>query len=85
MNKPFPFIECCLYTKDGGYVETVKLPPFKTLPDVEVWGTRVFQLTLAPSFVAAKNVPMDAPVYVEAFVWAVIDLEPPHGIPENAT
>jgi hypothetical protein len=83
MNNPFPFLEACLYTKDGGYVETVNLPPFQQLPDVVIWGTRIFQFKSGLDF-EPKEAKENAPVYVEAFAWAVIDLEPPHGIPENA-
>lgn len=82
-----PFIECCLYTKEGGYVETVKVPPFRMLPDVLIWGTRVFRFSDG-SDLGALPIKIDktnAPVYLEAFAWAVIDLEPPFRIPENAT
>jgi len=32
-----------LTTKDGSHVADVNVPPFKTNPDVLVWGDRVFQ------------------------------------------
>lgn len=37
-------IEIKLYTKSGGYVETVYIPPFNEMPDVIIWGERFFVL-----------------------------------------
>jgi hypothetical protein len=31
-----------LTIRDGGHVADVEIPPFKSLPDVLVWGDRVF-------------------------------------------
>ena len=32
-----------LYTKDGGFVVSGKIPAFNVPPDVIVWGDRIFQ------------------------------------------
>lgn len=31
-----------LYTREGGFVAVVELPPFQIIPEVLVWGERCF-------------------------------------------
>ncbi len=77
-------LNCHLYTESGDFVATVQIPPFKKLPGVLIWGTRVFKFSETLDFFASQAEANNEPAYVEAFTWAVIDLEPPHGIPGDA-
>lgn len=36
-------LQVYLYTARGGFVARVELAPFKQLPDIVFWGTRVFK------------------------------------------
>lgn len=38
-----PFQNETLYTRDGHEVTTIEVPPFRAMPEVLQWGSRVFQ------------------------------------------
>jgi hypothetical protein len=55
-------IEVQLVTADGGYVGKFQIPPFQKLPEVLVWGSRVFHL----------DAPGEIPIYREVFAFAIV-------------
>lgn len=63
-----------LFTQDGGFVANVEIPPFKSWPDVLLWGQRIFQKaqTLDPDGLAT---------YRECFAYAVPVIEPRRELP----
>lgn len=56
--------EIRLETANGDYVITGIIPPFQTLPEVVIWGERVFRL--------ASDDGEATPVYREVFFVAVV-------------
>lgn len=62
----YPFLPIRLETADGRYVTTGLIPPFNVLPDVALWGSRVFKLHDEPQ---DKDAPI---IYREAFAIAVV-------------
>lgn len=60
-----------LFTRDGGFVTEGEMPPFLTLPDVIVWGERVFIAPQVDAAVRAAEHRAGEVAYVEAFAWAM--------------
>lgn len=56
-------IDVDLFVKTGEYVTTVKMPPFKTMPDAILWGERFF---------IRRD---DDGKYYEGFVHCVVEIE----------
>lgn len=57
-----------LLTRDGGLVTEFPMPPFQLLPEVAVWGQRIF--VLREPFAQRPGQPA-RPVYWEAYGWSV--------------
>lgn len=55
-----------LYTRDGALVRTFKMPPFAMLPEVAVWGSRIF--ILRDPFITRQA---KEPEYYEACAWSL--------------
>jgi hypothetical protein len=51
-----------LYTRDGGYVTTVDMPPFQLWPEGIQWGQRTF-------FAQGDQRGSEPPRYVEGLLW----------------
>jgi hypothetical protein len=64
-------IKVKLYTSDGRFVSEALMPPFRELPDVVVWGARVFGLQAVPATSGGELIASDDPVYQEVFCCAV--------------
>jgi hypothetical protein len=50
--------EVVLQTRDGSPVTAQQIPPFSGMPEVVIWGLRVFQI-------------QEFPIYREVFAWCV--------------
>lgn len=57
-------ISARLLTRDGELVALFKMPPFLLLPEVAIWGSRVFVLRKEPEA-------HEQPQYYEACAWSV--------------
>lgn len=57
-----------LLTRSREFVTAFLLPPFQLLPEVAIWGTRIF--VLEKPFEQKFGQPAD-PIYIEACPWSV--------------
>lgn len=57
-------IEVSLYTNDGRFVTTVRVPPWQTHPEVYIWGDRIFLLRGNGRYEEALGVFVVPPVIV---------------------
>ena len=63
------FIE--LYTRDDGFVAGAQIPDFEGLPEVILWGSRVFVRYRDDNDELEYLDPGDAARYTEAFTYAI--------------
>lgn len=61
-------IKCVLQTSDRRHVVTASVLPFKSWPEVMIWGSRIFIKTDRRTKVAGDMVP----IYAEGFPWTVL-------------
>jgi hypothetical protein len=57
-----PMLEVQLVTSDGGFVGNFQIPPLQKLPEVIIWGSRVFHL----------DEPDKTPLYREVFAYTIV-------------
>jgi hypothetical protein len=59
-----------LYARDGFFVAEVTIPPFDPMPEVVIWGERIFTKQLEDDAIAAaEEGHVNDICYVEAFAW----------------
>jgi len=65
-----------LFTRTGGLVLAMEIPPFSEPPDVIVWGERIFCIPDVDRDLFVHDLPHDETGYVEAFTYAIPSGEP---------
>lgn len=67
------FVKVNLLTKKGDHVQSVLIPPFQTIPDAIMWGTRFF---FPKAEDVASNDEVSFPDYYEGFAVAAVFVAP---------
>lgn len=70
----------CLTVGGKDLVTYATVPPFRSAPDVILWGSRVFRFVAWNGDISGEervNCPDDVPIYTEAFSVAVTDENTP--------